>query len=70
MTASKTKLTCRAISKILSNAYKFIEADGCVEIYVDYAPGQESDGLEIVSLLSVPLQDDLTFRLASASGSP
>jgi signal transduction histidine kinase len=28
----------RAMSKILSNAYKFIEGEGCVEIYVDDVP--------------------------------
>jgi signal transduction histidine kinase len=28
----------RALSKILSNAYKFIEGHGCVEIYVDDVP--------------------------------
>lgn len=29
----------RALAKVLSNAYKFIEHDGCVEIYVDDVPG-------------------------------
>ena len=40
----------RALSKILSNAYKFIEWQGCVEIYVNDVPGLlPPEGCEYVS---------------------
>jgi len=28
----------RALSKIMSNAYKFVDSEGCVEIFVDDVP--------------------------------
>ncbi|RXK36776.1 hypothetical protein M231_05937 [Tremella mesenterica] len=40
----------RALSKLLTNAYKFIEGAGCVEIYVDYVNNCETpEGYEELS---------------------
>lgn len=47
----------RAMAKILSNAYKFIEGEGCVEIYVDDVPDLlPPEGCEDASL-SLSLSD-------------
>jgi len=45
------ELTGSALAKILSNAYKFIDSEGCVEIYVDDVPCLlPPEGCEDVSL--------------------
>ncbi|KAK4685195.1 hypothetical protein P7C73_g4960, partial [Tremellales sp. Uapishka_1] len=42
----------KALAKILANAYKFIEGEGCVEIYVDDVPSLlPPEGYEDISLM-------------------
>ena len=51
----------RALGKILSNAYKFIEGDGCVEIYVDAVEEECPTGCEELALsrkVSIEIKDN------------
>jgi signal transduction histidine kinase len=51
----------KAISKILSNAYKFIESQGCVEIYVDDVvyrrPPEGCEDLSLTKMISIIIVD-------------
>ena len=59
----------RALSKILANAYKFIEGDGCVEIYLNDIEEECPNGCEELALskkVSIEIKDngrgmDLSF---------
>ncbi|OCF54830.1 hypothetical protein L486_07485 [Kwoniella mangroviensis CBS 10435] len=52
----------RALAKILANAYKFIETDGCVEIYVDdvvdLLPPEGCEGIALTKPISITVKDD------------
>ncbi|WVQ65701.1 uncharacterized protein L199_003879 [Kwoniella botswanensis] len=52
----------RALAKILANAYKFIETDGCVEIYVDdvvdLLPPEGCEDIALTKALSITIKDD------------
>jgi signal transduction histidine kinase len=51
----------KALSKILSNAYKFIESQGCVEIYVDDVayrrPPEGCEDLSLTKMISIVIVD-------------
>lgn len=51
----------KALSKILSNAYKFIESQGCVEIYVDDVayrrPPEGCEDLSLTKMISIIIVD-------------
>ena len=51
----------KALSKILSNAYKFIESQGCVEIYVDDVayrrPPEGCEDLALTNMISIMIVD-------------
>lgn len=51
----------KALSKILSNAYKFIESQGCVEIYVDDVahrrPPEGCEDLSLTKMISIMIVD-------------
>lgn len=51
----------KALSKILSNAYKFIEGQGCVEIYVDDVayrrPPEGCEDLALTNMISITIVD-------------
>ncbi|WWC62667.1 uncharacterized protein I303_105264 [Kwoniella dejecticola CBS 10117] len=52
----------RALTKVLSNAYKFIETDGCVEIYVDdvidLLPPEGCEDIALTKAVSITIKDD------------
>ncbi|WWD04951.1 hypothetical protein V865_003022 [Kwoniella europaea PYCC6329] len=52
----------RALAKILANAYKFIEIDGCVEIYVDdvvdLLPPEGCEDIALTKPISITIKDD------------
>ncbi|WWC70842.1 uncharacterized protein I206_104794 [Kwoniella pini CBS 10737] len=52
----------RALTKILANAYKFINNEGCVEIYVDdvvdLLPPEGCEDIALTRLISIIIKDD------------
>ncbi|WVQ96444.1 hypothetical protein IAU59_003549 [Kwoniella sp. CBS 9459] len=52
----------RALAKVLANAYKFIDKDGCVEIYVDDVPDllppEGCEDISLTRLVSIIIKDN------------
>ncbi|OCF37230.1 hypothetical protein I316_01137 [Kwoniella heveanensis BCC8398] len=52
----------RALSKVLANAYKFIDDNGCVEIYVDDVPDllppEGCEDISLTRLISIIIKDN------------
>ncbi|WVW84762.1 hypothetical protein I302_106797 [Kwoniella bestiolae CBS 10118] len=52
----------RALGKVLGHAYKFIDSDGCVEIYiddvVDLLPPEDCEEIAMTKFVSITIKDD------------